>query len=70
VIIHNLIILANFGYILDMKVDLKNRELFYSIGYLLELIIKIRQLEKKKSSKSGEFWSFLFSMGKKILCIS
>ncbi len=53
-----------------MKVDLKNRELFYSIGYLLELIIKIRQLEKKKSSKSGEFWSFLFSMGKKILCIS
>jgi hypothetical protein len=36
----------------------KKTETFYVIDYLLELIIKIWQFEKKKSSKSGEFGSF------------
>jgi hypothetical protein len=34
--------LAEFGYILDMKVERK-KESLYILGYLLELIIKIWQ---------------------------
>jgi len=47
--------LAKFVYILDMKSkEPKNKESFFIIGYLLELLMKIWQ-KKFKSSKYGEF---------------
>ncbi len=53
-------ILAKFGYILDIKVEKKTRILWYS-WLLLELMIKIWQIQSFISSKSGKFGSF-FSM--------
>jgi hypothetical protein len=57
--------LAKFGYILDMKVGKKERKKrknpFDILGYLLELIIKIWQIEISFFfSKSGKFGGVFF----------